>query len=186
MDYKEITETLRWHIRHSEMRRAELRVFLFLLTEQDYKSGEVKISYCDLANIVKLSKQAVSKAISSLADDGAIAIKEAGGAGVSAVYKVRSSSDMKILFEREVISDERKRWDDDFYRLFGDVVAELQAIGAGCEDCAKEQGESDDDVYCPMHDHFRSECMDKSKYREMLIWQSDNPEPPFMVRAVVR
>jgi DNA-binding Lrp family transcriptional regulator len=177
VDYKDVTEVLRWHAINTPMSGAEARVLVFMATGANHKTGRVQLSYKDIAEALGLSKVTVANSVHRLVEVKALQIVDAPVGRSNAVYRVRTAEDMALYYLRDKINPEADLWASRRDALFGELVEQDAAIGRGCDDC--KDGEP-----CPMHAYHRKTLHNSTEWREYLLWLSDNPKPEYWVKAV--
>lgn len=180
MDYKEIARMLNWIVKNAKLTGAEARLLIMMATECNYKTGEFSSGYQDMADELKLSKQSIISATDRLEKLGAIKTMEKPTGKRPTVYKIRSMDDLILIHAVETVNPEWEKWKEKKMRIFGNLERKLDMIGAGCQECFKDESEE----MCDQHKDELKRLMRTNEGKEMTLWESDNPKPDFKIMMV--
>ena len=122
MDYKEIRDTMAWHSTYSTFGGREWQLLAYLITQADYRTGEIQISYADLGDDLGSRRTNVARSIKALIDQKAIHISKPGKGRSVNTYRVRTGAELDKFFS--TIEDNRKflDWMKESDRLCGNMI----------------------------------------------------------------
>jgi hypothetical protein len=178
VDYKEISELMRWLAVYGDLNGSEARLAMFLSTSANYKTSKVSVSYSELAQSVGLSKASVIKSIARLVEMKVLHIEEAASGRMQTSYRVRSADELTKYFIQESSNPECDIHYETKQKLFGHLIEKMDSIGEGCEDCTEEQP-------CSVHAYRKKQFADSIEYREYTMWLADNPKPNYKIKTIL-
>lgn len=179
MDYKQVTELMKWHAMHSDMNGAEARLIMFMASSANHKTSKIQASHNELADSVGLSKSSVTKSIKQLEEKKAINTDSPASGRMVATYRIRTADELNDYF----ITEQNNPEIDDWYvkhDKFSEIElkrAEIEEEKEKCEDCTEDKA-------CEMHGYFIKRLESSLKWREYQLWLADNPKPPVKVKMI--
>jgi len=179
MDFIEKNEITLFHVRFNKFNGTEAKVFFYLLSISNSKTGKAWVSLNDLAMYTNCSKVFVSKAIKYLISENVIKLIEKGSGRSPTVYKITTMDELKLLHCENVFNKKWEQYDRLKQMEYGDLIESLETFNEGCDDCNHEK-----EIICDSHRIDLIHLKSSRKYKEYQIWLLNNPEPPSRILSV--